>query len=226
MSGWHGAELALTALAAMLSPTTLTFSVLILVLSKRPLRSGFWFYLGALGATAAVGVIAAFVIGDAGAPPQPSGPPKLWVAVIDVVAAVLLVALVVYYLRRPRKPAREEKAVAQVSKVADSPIAALIGAGAALANAGAFIPLGLKDISELHPSTTGYIIEWVLFSLVSLLPLAVVLILLVVSKEWTLHKLDAARAWLTRNARIIAAVIVLLLAAVMLRNGIDGLIHA
>ena len=107
--GWNDAELALTALAAMLSPTTLTFSVLILVLSKRPLRSGFWFYLGALGATAAVGVIAVFVIGDAAAPSQASGPPKLWVAVIDVVAAVLLVALVVYYLRRPRNPAREER---------------------------------------------------------------------------------------------------------------------
>jgi hypothetical protein len=226
VSGWHDAELALTALAAMLSPTTLTFSVLILVLSKRPLRSGFWFYLGALAATVAVGVIAAFVIGDVAAPSQPSAPPKLWVAVIDVVAAVLLVALVVYYLRRARDPAREEKAVAQVSKVADSPIVVLFGAGAVLANAGAFIPLGLKDISEMHPSTTGYIIAWVLFSLVSLLPLAAALILLVASKEWTLRQLDAARDWLIRHARIIAAVIVLVLAAVILRNGIDGLIHA
>jgi len=197
-----------------------------LVLSKRPLRSGFWFYLGALAATVAVGVIAAFVIGDVAAPSQPSAPPKLWVAVIDVVAAVLLVALVVYYLRRARDPAREEKAVAQVSKVADSPIVVLFGAGAVLANAGAFIPLGLKDISELHPGTTGYIIAWVLFSLVSLLPLAAALILILVAKEWTLPKLDAARDWLTRNARIIAAVIILLLAALMLRNGIDGLIHA
>ena len=82
MPGWHDAELALTALAAMFSPTTLTFSVLILVLSKRPLRSGFWFYLGALGVTVAVGVIAAFVIGDAAAPAKPSDPPKTWVAVI------------------------------------------------------------------------------------------------------------------------------------------------
>jgi hypothetical protein len=161
--GWNDAELALTALAAMLSPTTLTFSVLVLVLSKRPLRSGFWFYLGALGATMAIGVIAAFVIGDAAAPAHPSGPPKLWVAVIDVVAAVLLVALVIYYLRRPRDPAREEKAVAQISKVADSPVAALVGAGATLANPGAFIPLALKDISEQHPSATGYIIACVLF---------------------------------------------------------------
>jgi len=226
MSGWHGAELVLTALAAMISPTTLTFSVLILVLSKRPLRSGLWFYLGALVATVAVGVIAAFVIGDAAAAANPSGPPKTWVAVIDVVAAVLLVALVVFYLRRPRNPDREGKAVAQVSKVADSPVTALIGAGAVLANPGAFIPLGLKDISEMHPSTTEYIIEWVLFSLVSLLPLAAALILILVSEEWTLRKLNAARAWLIRNARTVAAVIILALAAVMLRNGIDGLIHA
>jgi hypothetical protein len=224
--GWHDAELAVTALAAMLSPTTLTFSVLVLVLSKRPLRSGFWFYLGALAVTVAVGVIAAFVIGDTAAPSHPSGPPKLWVAVIDVVAAVLLVALMIYYLHRPRNPAREEKAVVQIAKVADSPVAVLFGAGAALANAGAFIPLGLKDISELRPSTVGYIIAWVLFSLVSLLPLAAALILILVSKGWTLRKLDAARDWLTRNARVIAAVIVLLLAALMLRNGIDGLIHA
>ena len=35
----------------MVSPTTLTFSVLVLVLGDRPLRTGIWFYLGALGAT-------------------------------------------------------------------------------------------------------------------------------------------------------------------------------
>ena len=41
-------ELGLTALAAMLSPTTLTFSVLALVLGKRPGRTGFWFFLSTL----------------------------------------------------------------------------------------------------------------------------------------------------------------------------------
>lgn len=224
--GWHYTELALTALAAMLSPTTLTWSVLVLVLAKRPLRSGFWFFLGALAATLALGVIAAFVLGDAAAPSHRSGPPKLWVAVFDVVAALSLVALVVYYLRRPRDPTREEKAVAQIGKIADSPIIALLGAGAALANPGVFIPLGLKDISELHPSTTGYIIEWAFFSLVSLLPLAATLVLILAAQDWTERKLDMARDWLTRNALIIGAVIVLALAASMLRNGINGLIHA
>ena len=37
---WHVIELVLAALVAMLSPTTMTWSVLVLVFSKRPLRSG------------------------------------------------------------------------------------------------------------------------------------------------------------------------------------------
>src|SRR5262249_62398781 len=61
---WTYLELVLVSLAAMLSPTTLTFSVLSVVLSDKPLRTAFWFYLGALTATLAIGVIAAFVIGD------------------------------------------------------------------------------------------------------------------------------------------------------------------
>ena len=47
----------LPAPAAMLSPTTLTFSVLALVLAERPLRTGIWFYLGAFTVTIAIGVL-------------------------------------------------------------------------------------------------------------------------------------------------------------------------
>ena len=57
-------EFALVCLAAMLSPTTLTFSVFALVLGDRPLRTGFWFYLGALSITLVIGVVAAFVLGN------------------------------------------------------------------------------------------------------------------------------------------------------------------
>ena len=89
--GWINAELALTAIAAMMSPTTLTFSVLALVLGDRPRRTGLWFYVGALGATLAIGVIAAFVVGDKAASANPSQP-KTWVVIVDVVAAILLPA--------------------------------------------------------------------------------------------------------------------------------------
>jgi hypothetical protein len=145
------------------------------------------------------------------------------VAVLDVVAAVVLLGLVVHYMRRPRNEARTQGMVDQVSKVSSSRAVAIVGAGAALANPGAFIPLALKQISELDPSTVEYIVDWVFFSVVSLLPLALALVLLLVAREWAERLLAAARTWLERNARTIAAVIVVLLALSLLRNGIAGL---
>ena len=220
--GWIDAELALTALAAMLSPTTLTFSVLVLVLGDRPLRTGTWFYLGALTATLGIGVVAAFVLGDAAASSDPSSP-KTWVAVVDIAAAVFLLALVTRVMRRPPNPQKTAGMVDQISKVTNSRVIAIVGAGAALANPGAFIPIALKDISEMDPSATEYIVDWVFFSLVSLLPLAIALVLLVVAREWTTRILGSARVWLELHARTIAAVIVVLLALSLLRNGISGL---
>jgi len=220
--GWIDAELALTALAAMLSPTTLTFSVLVLVLGDRPLRTGLWFYVGALGATLGIGVVAAFVLGDAAASSTPSTP-KTWVAVLDLVLAVGLLAFVVVVLRRPPNVRRTESMLAQMEKVASSPVVAIVGAGAALANPGAFIPIALKDISELDPSAAEYIVSWVFFSLVSLLPLAVALLLLALAPAWTRRVLGSVRGWLERNARNVAAVLVVLIALSLLRNGIAGL---
>jgi hypothetical protein len=219
---WISAELALTALAAMFSPTTLSFSVLVLVLGNRPLRTGLWFYLGALGATLGIGVVAAFVIGDAAASSTPSTP-KTWVAVVDVIAAVVLLVLVARVLRRPPNTARAAGMIAQMEKVASSPVVAILGAGAALANPGAFIPIALKDISELNPSATQYVVDWVFFSLASLFPLAIALVLLLVAREWTERALGGVRAWLELRARTVAAAIVVLLAVSLLRNGIAGL---
>jgi glucan phosphoethanolaminetransferase (alkaline phosphatase superfamily) len=220
--GWIDAELALTALAAMLSPTTLTFSVLVLVLGDRPFRTGLWFYVGALGATIGIGIVAAFVLGNAAASSTPSTP-KTWVAVLDLLLALGLLTLVVVVLRRPPNTKRTESMLAQMQKVASSPIVAVVGAGAALANPGAFIPIALKDISELNPSATEYLVDWVFFSLVSLLPLATALLLLLLAPAWTKRVLGNVRAWLERNARNVAAGLVVLLALSLLRNGIAGL---
>jgi len=220
--GWIDAELALTALAAMLSPTTLTFSVLVLVLSDRPLRNGAWFYLGAFGATLGIGIVAAFVIGDVASDPTPSTP-KTWVAVLDVLLGLGLLTFLVIRLRRPLDRAKVAGMTAQMEKVASSPAVAIVGAGAALANAGAFIPIALKDISELDPTATEYIAAWLFFTIVSLLPLLTALVLLVFAREWTERLLARVREWLELHIRTVAAVIVVLLAASLLRNGIAGL---
>jgi uncharacterized membrane protein len=219
---WIDAELVLIALAAMLSPTTLSFSVLTLVLSDRPLRTGFWFYLGAFSATLAIGIAGAFVLGNHAASSTPSSP-KTWVATVDVVAGVLLLVLVQRMLKRPLNPEKQANTIARMGRVASSPAIAILAAGATLANPGAFIPLALKNISEQDPSTTQYVVDWVFFTLVALLPLAVALILLLVARDWTKSVLGATRTWLERHARTVAAVIVILLALALLRNGISGL---
>jgi threonine/homoserine/homoserine lactone efflux protein len=219
--GWVYSELVLVSLAAMLSPTTLTFSVLVLVLGDRPLRTGLLFYLGALFATLAIGVVAAFVIGDVAASDTSS--PKTWVAVIDIVFAVVLLFFVVRVARRPPNTARTTAAIDQMSKVASSPAVAILGAGAALANPGGFIPIALKTISETDPSAAQYIVSWLFFALVSLLPLLVAIVLLLFARDWTTRRLEKVRGWLERHARTVAIAIVVLLALALLRNGIAGL---
>lgn len=222
--GWVNTELVLVALAAMLSPTTLSFCIFVLVVAERPKWTGLWFYLGALTATLAIGVIAGFVINNAAASNTSS--PKTWVAIVDIIFAVLLLIWVSRVVRRPRDPKRVESMLTQVQKVTGSPVIAVIGAGAALANPGGFIPIALKTISETDPSATQYILEWVGFALVSLLPLSVALIMLVVAPAKATRVLEAVRNWLVQNARTVAAVIIVLLALALLRNGIAGLVNS
>jgi uncharacterized membrane protein len=110
-----------------------------------------------------------------------------------------------------------------MSKVSSSPAIAIVAAGATLANPGGFIPIALKEVSQLNPSAAEYIALWLAFAVVSLLPLLAALVALVTSHDWAVSKLQAARAWLERNARTLAAAIIFLLAAALLRNGIVGL---
>jgi hypothetical protein len=216
-------ELGLTALAAMLSPTTLSFTVFALVLGDRPLRTGFWFFLGAFGVTMIIGVVAAFVLGNAAAPPSGSSTPPTWVAILDVALGVLLLAYLARVMRRPPDPRRREDAIEKMRGVASSPAIAIVAAGATLANPGGFIPIALKDISQLNPDAGEYIVLWTAFALVSLLPLIAAMVALMVADEWANARLHGLRGWLERNARTLAAVIVALLAAALIRNGIVGL---
>ena len=220
--GWIYSELVLVSLAAMVSPTTLSFSVLALVLGNRPLRTGIWFYLGAFSATLAIGILAAFVLGNTAHSSTPSSP-KTWVAIVDVVAAVLLLVWVLRLIRKPVDPKKEQSMIDQIGRLASSPAIAIVGAGAALANPGGFIPIALKSISETNPSTAQYCVDWLFFTIVSLLPLGLALISLVVARDWTERILNVAKNWLERHAVQVFCVLVILLSAALLRDGISGL---
>jgi hypothetical protein len=192
------------------------------VLAERPLRTGFWFFLGAFTATIGVGVAAALLLGDVAASSTPSTP-KTWVAILDVVIGLLLMAWVIRVLRRPPKPDQTKAAIDRMSQVCSSPLIAVVAAGALLANPGGFIPIALKTISETDPSGEGYVVQWLFFTVMALLPIMLALVLLLVASEWTQRVLGRIRMWLERNARTVAAVIVVLLALAILRNGIAGL---
>jgi hypothetical protein len=221
MSAANTSELVLVSLAAMMSPTTLTFSVLALVLGERPLRTGVWFFFGAFGATMAIGVLAAFVIGDVAS--SSTSTPKTWVAILDVVFAVILFVFAGRRIRRPVDPKTTRSMIERMSKVASSPVIAIVGAGAVLANPGGFIPIALKTISESHPTAGQYIAEWLAFTVTALLPLIAAIVLLLVADEWTERLLGRLRGWLERRAMTVGYVIVILLGIVLLRNGITGL---
>jgi hypothetical protein len=220
--GWIDLELVLVSLAAMLSPTTLTFSVLSLVLADRPLRTGIWFYLGAFTVTVAIGVLAAFFLGDFAAPSS-NGDRKTWVSVFDLVAGAVLIVYVARTWRRPIAEKTTKGMVERMSAVASSRWIAVFAAGATLANPGGFIPLALKAISETDPTTAGFAAAWLVFTIVSLLPLGLAVLLLIISPDRAERTLSAARVWLEGHLRLIASVIILLLAASLVHNGIAGL---
>jgi hypothetical protein len=113
--------------------------------------------------------------------------------------------------------------IEKMSGIASSPAIAVVGAGAALANPGGFIPIALKAISETDPTAAQYIVKWLAFTVVALLPLLAALLLLVVARDWTRRQLERLRGWLERRAITVGYAIVILLAIALLRNGISGL---
>ncbi len=216
-------ELALIGLTAMLEPATLLSSVLALVIGERPLRTGSLFFVGGLGITLVIGVMAAFVVGDVAA--SESSTPKTWVSIVTALAGALVLGYAIWLLVR-RRAAREQMAgvAERMDRVAAAPAPAIITAGAALANPGIFMLLAAKTISQLNPTPVEYLLDWVVFAVVALLPLATALLMLLVAPDFTKPRLIKARGIVERHGRIIVAVVLLGLAASLMRDGIAGLV--
>ena len=218
-------ELALVALAAMLSPTTLSFSVLALVLGERPLRTGLWFYLGAFGVTLLIGVAAAFVLGDVAAAPAGSSTPKTWVCIVDILAGAALLVVIVRFLRRPSDSARMDRHDrARWSPWPPSPAIAIVAAGA-----------DPRESRRVHPAgAQGHLPDRThrrrLRRRVGRLRARLAAAALARAADARIRpRADQAgdsmraRGWLERHAMTLAAAILALLALALLRNGIAGL---
>jgi hypothetical protein len=213
-------EIALVGLTAMLEPATLLSSVLALAVGDRPRRTGSWFYLGGLAVTLLVGVLAALVLGNAAA--SRTSTPKTWVSIVTIVAGALTLGYAVRLILRPTDASEIARITERMNKLASAPAPAIIGAGAVLANPGVFMLVAAKSISQLDPSTAQYLLDWALFAVVALLPLGIALVMLLVARRFTEPLLIIARRWIERHAHTIIAIVLLGLAASLLRDGIAG----
>lgn len=83
--------------------------------------------------------------------------------------------------------------------------------------------LAAKSISQLDPTTAQYLIDWVLFALVALIPLSVALLMLLIIPGYTQPRLITARGLVEKHARTIIAIVLVGLAVSLLRDGITGL---
>jgi hypothetical protein len=218
-------ELALVGLAAMLEPATLLSSVLALTVGDRPLRTGSWFYLGGLGATMCVGVIAAFALGNAAA--AHGSEPKTWVSIVTLIAGVAVLGYVVYLVVRLMRRGHGEGEMAsteeRMNKVASAPALEIVAAGALLANPGVFMLLAAKNISQLNASTVQFVLDWLLFAFVALLPLGLALVMLLARVRAMQKILVVAHGLVVRHAQAILAVVLFGLGVALLRDGIAGL---
>lgn len=205
----------------MSEPATLLSSVLALVVSRRPLRTGFWFYIGGAGATLLVGVAAALIIGNAAA--SRTSTPKTWVSIVTLVAGVVALGYVVRLILRRGDRNDTGRLTERMGEVASAPAPVVVGAGALLANPGIFMLIAAKSISQLDPSTAQYLLDWVLFTLVALLPLGVALVMLLLAPRFTEPRLILVRRWVERHAHTILAIVLFGLAVSLLRDGIAGL---
>jgi hypothetical protein len=67
-----------------------------------------------------------------------------------------------------------------------------------------------------------YLLDWILFAVVAFLPLEIALVMLLVARGFTQPRLVVARGFIERHAHAIIAVVLVGLAASLLRDGIAG----
>lgn len=212
------------AVGVLISPLPIVAVVLMLV-SGRARANAFAFLLGWFVAVGAVTLVVALVAGAA--TPSDDGPP-LWAAILKLVLGVLLLLLAVKQWRgRPRDgmepPApRWMAAIDAFTPVKAAGLAVLLGA-VNPKNLLLVVSGGAAIATAAPGDTTAQVVASVVFALVASIGVAapVFIYLFMGSRAATL--LDELKAWMTHNNAVIMAVLLLVLGAKLLGDGIASL---
>lgn len=211
------------AVGVLISPMPIVAVVLMLV-SKKAKANGFSFLLGWIVGIAALGSIVLLVAGAA--TPDASGPPA-WASVVKIVLGVLLLLLAVSQWRgRPRegaspRPPRWMSAIDALTPVKAFGLAVLLGA--VNPKNLLLVVSGAAAIAAATPETSEQLGALAVFVVVASLGVAapVVIYLAMGSRAATL--LDGLKAWMIQNNAVIMAVLLLVLGAKMIGDGITAL---
>ncbi|MGN6241070.1 MAG: GAP family protein [Cellulosimicrobium cellulans] len=212
------------AVGVLISPLPIVAVVLMLV-SGRAKANAFSFLVGWFVAVGAVTLLVATLAGAA--TPDDEGPP-LWAAILKIVLGVLLLLLAVKQWRgRPRAgvepPAPKwMSAIDAFTPVKAAGLAVLLGA-VNPKNLLLVVSGGAAIASAAPADTNAQVVASVVFALVASLGVATPVFIYLFMGSRAATMLDELKAWMIHNNAVIMAVLLLVLGAKMLGDGISAL---
>ncbi|MFE6235887.1 GAP family protein [Cellulosimicrobium sp. NPDC057862] len=212
------------AVGVLISPLPIVAVVLMLV-SGRAKANAFSFLVGWFLAVGAVTLLVATLAGAA--TPDDDGPP-LWAAILKILLGVLLLLLAVKQWRgRPRAgvepPAPKwMAAIDAFTPVKAAGLAVLLGA-VNPKNLLLVVSGGAAIASAAPDDTNAQVVAAVVFALVASLGVAAPVFIYLFMGDRAASMLDELKAWMIHNNAVIMAVLLLVLGAKMLGDGIAAL---
>jgi threonine/homoserine/homoserine lactone efflux protein len=212
------------AVGVLVSPLPIVAVVLMLV-SGRAKANAFSFLVAWFVAVGAVTLLVATLAGAA--TPGDDGPP-LWAAILKIVLGVLLLALAVKQWRgRPREgvepPAPKwMAAIDAFTPVKAAGLAVLLGA-VNPKNLLLVVSGGAAIASAAPSDASAQVVASVVFALVASLGVAAPVFIYLFTGSRAAAMLEDLKGWMTHNNAVIMAVLLLILGAKMLGDGIAAL---
>ncbi len=212
------------AVGVLISPLPIVAVVLMLV-SGRAKANAFSFLVGWFVAVGAVTLLVATLAGAA--TPDDDGPP-LWAAILKIVLGVLLLLLAVKQWRgRPRAGVEPPAptwmaAIDAFTPVKAAGLAVLLGA-VNPKNLLLVVSGGAAIASAAPADTNAQVVASVVFALVASLGVATPVFIYLFMGSRAATMLDELKAWMIHHDAVIMAVLLLVLGAKMLGDGIAAL---
>lgn len=212
------------AVGVLVSPMPIVAVVLMLV-SHRARSNGLAFLLGWVAGITAVGALVVLVVG--GATSDTDDTPPTWASVLKLVLGLLLLVLAgKQWAGRPRDgsdPPTPGWMAAVDSFTAPKAFALAVGLGAVNPKNLLLVVAGATTIAQATTSTGERLGALAVFVVVASTGIATPVVLYLTTGERAAHLLDELKTWMTQNNATIMAVLLLVLGAKMIGDGISGL---